>query len=186
MLCATLNWPGSVPGLAPGHQQLSVRRILVHARIAVAVADVDLALRRERRVGAAVKGQAAHVGRGLARHADLEQHLAVGRALPHEVAAVVGAVEVVVRIDVQAVGARERAFAPGREEISVAIEHDHRVLAAIEHVDAILAVDRHRGGVLEFPAFGQPGPVFHHLIAVLAAAQDCAHRVSPLRRSCSD
>ena len=64
-------------GLAPRHQQFAVRRIFVHPGIAVAVGDVDLAFRRQRGVGAAVERLAAHIGRRLAGHAELEQHLAV-------------------------------------------------------------------------------------------------------------
>ena len=159
-------------GLAPALDQLSVRRVLVHAGIAVAVRHVDLALRRQRRVGAAVERLAAHERRGLARDADGEQHLAVGRALAHRVVAVVGAVEIVVGVDVQAVRAREQPLAPALDEAAVAVQHHHRVLAAIEHVDAVLAVDRDRADVGQIPAVGQLRPVFDHAIAMLARAQN--------------
>ena len=42
--------------LAPGLDQFSVRCVFVDAGVAVAVGDVDLALRRQRGVGAAVEG----------------------------------------------------------------------------------------------------------------------------------
>ncbi len=99
-------------GLAPGFQELAVRRIFVDAGIAVAVGDIDLALRRQRGVGAAVKRLAAHERRRLVRDADRQQHLAVGGAFAHGVVAVVGAIEIVVGVDVQAVRAVEQAFAP--------------------------------------------------------------------------
>src|SRR5580692_5665581 len=41
-------------GFTPTFNQLAVGRVLMHASIAVAVGDVDLALRRQRGVGAAV------------------------------------------------------------------------------------------------------------------------------------
>ena len=76
----------------------------------------------------------------------------------------------------------KRALAPGAQEVALAVEHDHRVLAAVEHVDAVLAVHRDRGDVLELPALGQLRPVLHHAVAVLAAAQDRRHRMSPFDR----
>ena len=61
-----LNWPGSVPGSPHDISSLPSGRIFVDARIAVAVGDVDLALRRQRGVGAAMERLAAHVRRRLA------------------------------------------------------------------------------------------------------------------------
>jgi len=119
---------------------------------------------------AAVERRAAHVRRGLAGNADLEEHLALRGALAHEVAAVVGAVQDVVRVDMQAVRTRKGALAPGAQEVSVAVEHDHRVLAAVERIDAVLAVHRHRGDVLELPALGQLAPAFDHPVPIVAAA----------------
>lgn len=79
----------------------------MNAGVAVTVRDVDLALRRQRRVGAAMEGIATHERHGLFGNADRQQHLAVGRALAHGVVAV-GAVEIIVGTDVQAVGRRLR------------------------------------------------------------------------------
>src|SRR6185503_18322530 len=144
----------------------------VDARVAVAVAHVDVTARRKRRVRAAVEGRAAHVGRRLPRHAKLEQHLALGGALPHHVPAVVGAVEDVVRVDVQPVRARKGSLAPRADEVALAVEHDHRVLAAVEYVDPVLAVHRDGGDVLEFPALGQLRPVLEHAIPMVSATED--------------
>src|SRR5581483_11798555 len=135
-----------------------------------------------RGMGAAVKWLAAHIGRGLVRDADGEQHLAVGGAFAHGVIAIVGAIEIVVGVDMQAVGALEQAFAPALDEIAVAIEHDHRVLAAIEDVDAVLAVDRHGGRIGELPAVRQFGPVLHYTITMLAGAEDVFHVLPPICR----
>src|SRR5262249_23838097 len=61
------------------------------------------------------------------------------------------------------------------QELALAIEDHHRVLAAIEDVDAVLAVDRDGTDVLELPAVGQLRPVLDHPIAMLAAAQYFRH-----------
>jgi hypothetical protein len=54
-------------GLAPAHDQFAIRAEHVDAGVAIAVGNMDLALRRQRRVGAAVERLAAHVRRGLLR-----------------------------------------------------------------------------------------------------------------------
>ena len=169
-------------GGAPAHQVLAVGRVLVDAGIAVAVRHVDLALGRERGVGAAVERLAAQERRGLVGHADGQQHLALGGDLADRVVAVVGAVEVVVAVDMDAVGAAEQAFAPRAQEVAVAVEHHHRMLAAIEDIDAVLAVDRHRRDVAELPAVGQLGPVLDHAITMLAASEDYGHVTLLTRR----
>src|SRR5205814_1808442 len=92
--------------------------------------------------------------------------LAVGDVHP-----ALGVGEDVVRVDVQPVGAGDYAFAPGAEEISLAIEHHHRVLAAVEAVDAILAVHGDGGDVLELPAVGKLRPVLHYAVTVSAGAE---------------
>ena len=74
----------------------------------------------------------------------------------------------------------EQALAPGAQEIAVAVEHHHRVLAAIEDVDLVLAVDADRGDVLERPAVGQLRPVLDHAVAILAISDDGSHRRLPV------
>ena len=91
----------------------------------------------------------AHERRRLARRAERQQHLAVERASAHRVIAVVGQEHGVVGRDMQAVGAREQALAPGAQEIALAVEHHHRVFAAIEHVDVVLPVDAHRADLAQ-------------------------------------
>ena len=88
------------------------------------------------------------------------------------VVAVVGAVEIVVGVDVQAVRTREQPLAPALEEVALAVEHHHRVLATIEHVDVVLAVDRDRADVGQVPALGELSPVLHHPIAMFAGPQN--------------
>ncbi len=165
-------------GLTPGLHQFAAGRELVHAGITVSVRHVDLALGRQRRMRAAMERLAAHVRGGLVGDADCQQHLTVGRALAHRVVAVVGTVEVIVGVDMQSVRAAEQPLAPALDEGAVAIEYDHRVLAAIEHIDPILAVDRDRGDVAQVPSVGELGPVLDHPIAMFARTQNGRH--SPL------
>ena len=157
-------------GLAPAFEQFAVGRVFVDAGVAVAVGDIDLALRRQRGVGAAMERLTAHERRRLVRNADGQQHLAAGRTFAHGVVAVVGAIQIVVGVDVQPVRAAKQAFAPAGDEIAFAVEHHHRMFAAVEDIDAILAVDRDGGDVGEIPPVGQLGPVFHHAVAMLARA----------------
>src|ERR1700721_1109561 len=96
-------------GLAPGPDPFSIGCEFVDAGIAVTVGHIDLALRRQRRMGAAVERLAAHERRRLVRNADGQQHLAIAGAFADGVVAVVGAIEIVVGIDVRAGGAREQA-----------------------------------------------------------------------------
>src|ERR1700760_4665722 len=75
---------------------------------------------------------------------------------------------------------REQAFAPALDKIAVAVEHDHRVLAAIKDVDAVLAIDADRGDVGELPAVRQLRPVLHHAVTMLAGAEDVFHVCLPI------
>ena len=122
---------------------------------------------------------AAHVGRRLAGNAERQQHLAFQRALADGVVAVIGQPDRAVRGHEHAVRARENPLAPGTQEIAVAVEHDHRMLAAIEHVDIVVAVDADRADFLERPAGWQLRPVLDRLVGVVAAAH-CHHLPPPL------
>src|ERR1700730_1657168 len=80
----------------------SVRCKLVDARIAIAVGDIDVTLRRECGMRAAMKWAAAHEWSGLARYTDFKQWSAVERALAHAMIAIVRAVDGLIRTDVDA------------------------------------------------------------------------------------
>ena len=114
----------------------------MHTGVSVAVGDIDVAFRRERRVRATAERTTAHRWCGLSRRADDEENTAVRRALPHAVIAVVGAVEISVRADIQAVRIAEHSLSPRAQEAAIAIEHDHRVRAAIEQVHLFGSVPR--------------------------------------------
>ena len=85
--------------------------------------------------------------------------------------------------------AREDALAPGAEEIAVAVEHDHRVLAAVEDVDVVVAVDADAADFLERPAGRQLRPVLDRFVCVVAAAHG-DHARAPLfiagRQACHE
>src|SRR5580700_4356866 len=167
-------------GLAPRHQQLAVRRVFVDAGVAVTVRDVDFALWRQRRVGAAVERLAAHIRRRLAWDAELQQHLAVFEpAFAHEMAAIVGQVDRLVPADMDAVRAGILSLAPGAQEITLAIEHHHRMVAAIEDVDIVLRIDANRADFLEGPAVRQFRPVLDDAVFEVAGADNDRHALSP-------
>src|SRR5213594_1317855 len=168
-------------GLAPRAEQRAVRSELVDARVAVAVRDVEIALRRERSVRAAVKRLAAHVGFRRAGDAERQQHLAVQRAVPDGVVAVIGQPDRVVRGHVDAVRPTKHPFAPGTQKIAVPVEHDHRVLAPIERVHPVLLVDSDRSDVgVEFAPPAQLRPLIDDLVTMWTRAQDDRHHTSPL------
>src|SRR5690348_16736330 len=96
-----------------------------------------------------VKRLPAHVGSGLPWHADLEKHLAVERAFAHEMAAIIGQVDRLVRPHVDAVRPRVEPFSPRAQEIALAIEDDDRMLSAGEAVHVVARVDADRGDLLE-------------------------------------
>ena len=161
--------------LSPGHQQLPVGRIFMNLGVAVAVRNVDLALRRERRMRAAVERLAGHIGLGLARDAEFKENLAVERTFSDEMPAVVGQIDRIVRPHMDAVRPRIEPLAPRSEEISVAVEHHDRMFAAIEAIDVVVLVDADRRDFLERKSFGQFRPILDDLVLVVALADDNRH-----------
>ena len=106
-------------------------------------------------MGAAMERLAAHIGRGLAGHPKLHQHLTVVEpAFAHERAAIVGQVDRIVGAHMDAVGAGILTLAPRAQKLAGAVEHHHRVLAAIEHIDIVVGVGADRADLLERPAVG--------------------------------
>jgi TolB-like protein/class 3 adenylate cyclase/lipoprotein NlpI len=166
-------------GLAPCKQQSAVRRVFVDAGVAVAVRDIDLALRRQRGMGAAVKRLAAHIGLGRARDAQGHQHPAVECAMPDRVVAVVGQPDRVVRREMDAVRPGEDAFAPGADEIAVAVEHRDRMRAAVEGIDPVMAVDADRGDIAQLDLVRKLCPIGANLEREPAAAELHRHQTLP-------
>jgi hypothetical protein len=118
---------------------------------------------------------AAHIGRRLAGHAELEQHLAVERAFAHEMAAIVGQIDRIVRPHMNAVSPRIMALTPGAQKIALAIEHQDRVFAAVEDVDIVLGVDPDRPDLLERPTVRQLRPILDDAVLEIAGANNDRH-----------
>ena len=164
--------------LTPGHQQLAVGEYLWSG---------SCRSRPRRRCrpagtvpcGCRVERFSAHVERRLARHAELQQNLAVERALAHGMPTVIGENIDVVWRHVNAVGSRILAFAPRAQELALAVEDHHRVLAAIEDVDVVVTVDPDSAHFLERPALRHFRPVGVDPVPKIAAPDD--HRNIPSR-----
>src|SRR6266852_2371667 len=138
-----------------------------------------VALRRQRRMGAAVERLAAQERRPLAGDPQRHQHLAVERAVPHRVVAVIGQPDRVVRRDMDAMRPAEHAFAPGAQEIAGFVEDRDRVVAAVEGVDIVMAVDADRGAIAEHDVVRDLRPILLDLEAPLAAAEPFRHGFPP-------
>jgi hypothetical protein len=85
-----IELPGIGAGLAPRKQQFAVGGEFVDAGIAVAVRHVNVAARRQCGVRAVVERLTAHIGFGLAGHAESHQDVAVERTVADGVVAVIG------------------------------------------------------------------------------------------------
>src|SRR5580704_15759958 len=115
--------------------------------------------------------------------------MAVERAVPDRVVAVVGQPQGVVGRHVDAVRTVKYPFAPGAQEVAVVVEDHHRVATAVERVHAVLPVHPDRGHVgVELPPRRQLRPPVVDLVAIGARAQDHRHhapagyRVSKIAR----
>src|SRR3954447_11396969 len=80
-----------------------------------------------------------------------------------------------------AVRARVLPLAPGAQEVAVAIEHHHRVVAAIEDIDVVFRIDADRADLLERPAVRQLRPILGDAVLEVAAADLDRHVPVPLR-----
>src|SRR5712692_11541359 len=192
-----LAGPGSRD--APGALALARRREAVDAAIAIAVADVEIALGPDGQVGRAIERirrlRDRHVVlaviarvRGGVRRAERHEQLAFRREATHRVVSVVGAPHRAVRGGGDAVGAvGEIPLAPGADEVALAVVHDDGVITAADQEDAVLAVDRHPRHVAMLVArrkllpaldhsVGQPARRRHDapLAHSLLASQHCA------------
>ena len=98
-----------------------------------------------------------------------QKHLAIDCTLLYRVVQVIGAVEGVVGAYGKPVGPGEHPFPPRLQETAIAVEYDHRVLAAVEHINPVLGVDAHRRHFNVSPSIGQLTPIFLHLVKEFAA-----------------
>ena len=113
--------------------------------------------------------------------ADGQQDLAVERALPNRVVAVIGQPDGFVGRHEDAVRAHKDALAPRAQEVAVAIEHAHRMLAAIEGIDIVVRVDADRRDIgVEFHAGRKFRPIVADLVAVAVSPKYDRHGGSSL------
>ena len=167
-----LNWPGICPRPAPRLDQHPVRRVLVDAAVAVSVGDEQAAVRRiDCDVGAAVERIAAVQLSRFVRDTDGHDDLAVERALPDGVVAVVRTVQGVVRPGSDPVSTAEHTLSPRLDEVAVLVEDDHRVVAPAEDVHVVLGVG---DDARHFPP-ADPGrrllPADNHFVRELPASE---------------
>src|SRR5690242_5793239 len=107
----------------------------------------------------AIKRHAAVALRRLIGRAYGEQQLALWSKLADRMVAVVGAIDAVVRTDMDAVrAAGEDAIPPGAQEFTAAIVDDDRMLAAREYIDVIFGIHGHAGRVYVAPSVGKLAP----------------------------
>jgi hypothetical protein len=133
-------------------------------------------------VGAATERLAGHERCRLSGHAQLQQNFAVERDLADEMPAIVGQEHRIVGRHMNAVRSRVLALAPGAQEISLAVEDHHRMLAAIEDIDIIFTIDTDPADFLERPALGKFRPIGNDPVSVVSVSND--HHNIP-SRDCS-
>jgi glyoxylate carboligase len=92
------------------------------------------------------------------------------------VVAIIGQPDGIVRRHEHAVRARKQTFAERAEEAAVAVEHDHRMLAAIENVDIVVLIDADAADFLKRPARRRLRPVLDRFVGVGAVADDSRAR----------
>src|SRR5260370_13364160 len=96
--------------------------------------------------------------------------------MPDRMIAVVGQPDGVVRRHVDAVRPHEDALAPRAQEIAVAVEYAHRVLAAVEGVNVVVLVDADRGDVgVELHARRQLSPIVADFITIAVRPEYYRH-----------
>src|ERR1700758_3069329 len=104
--------------------------------------------------------------------------------MANRVVAVVGQPDRIVRRHVDAMRPHEDALAPRAQEIAVAVEHTHRVLAAVEGVDVVFLVDADRGDVgVELHAGRQLSPIVGHIVTIGVRSKYYRHGVLPICES---
>src|SRR5450631_2298204 len=126
---------------------------------------------------ATVERLAAHELRGLARSAEGQQDLAVQRALANRVIPVVGQEHGSVGRHVQTVRARKQTLTPGTQEIALAVEYHHRMVAAVEDVNIVLFVNADRPDLAHDHAGGNARPVIELFKTVVTLTNCNGHSV---------
>src|SRR5262245_16473816 len=172
---------GAIAGLTPRALQLPARGEHVHACIAIAVRDVDVALWADGDVGRTVERQASALDRagGLAVIARVRQYVEGGHRhqqsalwckLTNRVVAVIRSEDGAIGGDIDTVRAHgEVALAPRAKEIALAVVDDHGVLSAADQKHTIFPIHCDAGHVPMCKALGQLLPALDHLVLHLIA-----------------
>src|SRR5438045_3002717 len=93
------------------------------------------------------------------------QHLAVGCADADGMVPAIRGKHPVVAVDPQAVRRGEQFLAPGAEEVSMTVEHQHgRMGQTVERVYLVLRVDRYGGNETQLRTLRTASPIFDNLI----------------------
>ena len=158
------NWPGPVPGSPQLLSSWPLGAKRWQRVVAVAVGHVDGAISTEVGVGGVV--EVAAVGAGEVGVADASQDATLGGGDPDDVGVAVSQPEVLVVVQVDAVGVVEDVVAPGVHDLAVGVEHDHGVGAAAEAVDAAAAVHGHAADPAQKNVGRQLRPALHALVAM--------------------
>src|SRR2546421_8046998 len=137
---------------SPGEKKLAGFVEFHHPRIAIAVGDKKIPIRRESDVGRFIEMRLI-----LARHAFFAQHeknFSIWSELRDRVIDHIGRPDIVSRIAAQAVGGFG-AFAEGSQEFPGFVEGDDRLLPSMEYENVAAGVDRHARYLGQFYIFGQ-------------------------------
>src|SRR6266568_4462178 len=183
-----------VARLAPGLDQRAVWSVLMHATVAVAIGDVDVAGGCDADVGWMVKrpapvadavehGQSTTGGErsgglasllrvaGVARLVAMTECEAVPPGfveLEDNLRIAVDEVQRVIWGDAQAVGVLEETVAPGVEQLARLVEDAVGVFGTREDVDVVSGVDGNRANLAPHPARRELAPTTDELILPLA------------------
>src|SRR4051812_49368022 len=136
---------GSGARLPPGREKLAILVEFHHARIAVAVGYIKIAVGCPSDIRGLVEGLV--VGSGFTFDAQGHQQLAVPSEFVHLVIAVVDAPDVVVLVGPDAVRITEEPAAPRSQELTLAVVYHDRIglLASLEDVDVAFRIGGDRG-----------------------------------------
>jgi len=145
--------------VTPGAQMPPASGIQVNVCVAVAVADINISIRCQRRVRAAIEWNTAHGAGRPPRDADFQKSETRQRELAYRMVSIIGAVDAPIVADMNAVRPGEYPLAPGANDRSVPVEHDHWVVAAIEEIDIVVAVDGDSGHIAYLQPVRQSTPV---------------------------
>ena len=123
-----------------------------HSRVAVAIGNVEVAIRMKRDVRRPEEQLLGFAG--LPRRSQRHLQLARPRPLPDRVISVVDRPHVALRIDPDPVRITHLSPSPRAHILALRVEHDHRIrdLAAMKHVDQAVGIHRHRRHASELPA----------------------------------